>query len=234
MKKFLIVLAILLFVCVLLIFTVASKLRTNKPQNLGVSFTIEDLQRVDQKYGFKTIELADNQEIANSKSYEGSVAVEGTFTNAEISAQFDKWYKNWKYYPIKDVQFRVNSDGSIETTGVFIVDRTYPYFEYAGFSKDKVDQGLKYINMFGVDEIAFYITGEAKIVNNQISINLQKVKIGKFSIPHNLIEQYSDEVNQFAQSRIDGINNLDIEQMSFENAQTYAKGTFPKTTKAVK
>ena len=209
-------------------------LRSNKSKDLGVTFTKADLQRVDKKYGLKTGEIDENVAVTDSKIFEGSVAVDGNFTNAEITAQIDKWYRTWRYFPVKNVQFRANEDGTVEASGVFIVDRTYPYFEYAGISRETVDKGLRYVNLFGVSELPVYVKSLPGVDDNIIDLNILAVQVGNFPVPQSIINQYGGVATDFAQKRIDLINGLDIQEMNFDAGKTYFRGTLPETTSSVR
>ncbi|MFH0852933.1 MAG: hypothetical protein V1853_00825 [bacterium] len=76
--------------------------------------------------------------------------------------------------------------------------------------------------------------GVTRTSEKTIDIDLQKAKVGVFSVP----EQYYDEIEksaeEFIASRIEEIGSFSIEQLQYHDGYVYFKGTLPETVEMIK
>lgn len=94
---------------------------TNKPRDLGVSYSeVNYASGLDKVPGVIVL----NPEylcVTCSYTSTGSVAVNTNFTQEEFTAMMNK--RNSQVGPLRDAQFKFNSDGTVEATGLLIDPR---------------------------------------------------------------------------------------------------------------
>ena len=130
MKKFL--LGLLIFIVVILVVAVggylgvvpgvSSLFGANKPKNLGVTFTSQDLTSAEAKAGTQIVTLAPNLPPSQSISFSGQKNVNTTFTQSEFNA----WMNNSWDDALLGCQLKISSDGTasrIEPVKPFMVTR---------------------------------------------------------------------------------------------------------------
>jgi hypothetical protein len=176
---------------------------SNKPLDLGVKYTPSDLASANSKLGvtYKTLPSTENGYASLSRS--GEKQVTASFTSAELTALFNDHSAKWKYYPIKDIQVKIGNDGTVELSGVLLVNRfggLADALEIPEGARSQVRPYLSYIS----SNPSIYIKGSLSVANNVVQSNVQAVQVGKFSVPINQIQSIQPVFEQFVQDRADG------------------------------
>jgi hypothetical protein len=232
MKKFL--LGLLIFIVVILVVAVAvggylgivpgvsSLFGANKPKNLGVTFTSQDLTSAEVKAGTKIVTLAPNLPPSQSISFSGQKNVNTTFTQGEFNA----WMNNSWDDALLGCQLKINSDGTAEFSGVLHTDRIQAFETALGISATDMSVVNKYVR-FIKGNPAIYIKGTGSVVNGQINLDVQQMKVGNLSVPASIIQDNEGSLISLMQNMIDKIPGLSIKNASFVNGQVHFEGTLP-------
>ncbi len=193
MKRFLITIFILVLVAALalgyfgFVPGVSTLMGSDKPRDLGVTYTAQDLQSGFNKLGMQVTKLTSADSPAASIVYSGSKAVNVSFTQEELTAQLNK---DWKYYPVTDCQLKINSDGTVEISGKLMLDRIEGFMQAYNVDADmgQVNSYLKYVP----NNPRFYVNGTLSVANGTLNvIDVTDVEIGRL----NLTGQFNDNMN---------------------------------------
>jgi hypothetical protein len=229
---FIVIILILLFIfcccmtisSIVLINPLTNLLKMNKPRDLGVSYSQEDLKSAKTKTGEQIIEITEQTKPENSIKYEGSKKLDATFTSKEITAMLN--CNEWINKPVRDIQVRFNQDGTTEVSGVIIKDKIKNYALAIGYTEDESNLVSNYLKLG--DETAFYIKFNTNVINNNIELDIQKFEIGKFPIPSSMINSNKNLVINIVKQRLSIVTNLDIEQLNVVDGQIHFIGTIPE------
>lgn len=192
MKKFLfglgIFFAIIVLVLVFLLGTLgiipglSSVLGTDKPRDLGVKFTSENLQSAHTKSQIEYGTLPDSNVPSQTRQFPGQRAVTAEFTSAEITATLNN--QPWKFWPYRNMQVKFNADGSAEVSGQLLKSTLPAYSAAIGIPSEAVDFMMKYLPVNPV----FYVKGRAALTDNAVSVfEPQRFEIGRVPIPMSIL-----------------------------------------------
>jgi hypothetical protein len=150
----------------------------NKPKNLGVIFSDTDLTSARAKSKIIYGMLPDSTPIEQSIQRVGQQKANFSLTSAEVTALLNN--RPWKYWPVKDVQLKINDDGSAELSCVVVKEKLRGFAIANGIPASTVDLGLKFIP----PDPAVYLKATTALTDNKVSqFDIQSVYLGKFSLP---------------------------------------------------
>lgn len=183
------------------------------PRSLGIKYTKADYDSIMNKLDYvKDISPTKGDRDNYTYTYGDLKTINVEFTSEEITAFLNE--NRPDYFAVKNVQVRINKDGSIEASGQANVD--YFLNEVLGgkYSKAEIEKEIpalgllpKYVNL--------YVKATGSIVNNKSSISISGASVQGVSIP-------SKYINNEANSTIsNGVDNL----MSKYSASSKAKFT---------
>jgi len=200
----------------------------DKPKDLGIKYSVEDLQSADQKTGIKIVILPLVGSPQESLSYSGNVNVNTRFTSEELTASINRWFEKWKYFPLSDCQIKINADNSVEISGIFRTDRVYGYLAAAGYDQKDIERVLGTIDTIKTNP-PFYVKSNASIKDNTLSLDIEKIMIGKLSLPSFWIKNHQKEIAQFLEEdRINRIPKVDVRNLNFEAGTMKFEGVIPQ------
>lgn len=191
MKKILIFLFVLLLFIILIPVTVggyygfvpgvSTLFGSNKPKDLGVSYTESEFNTYNQKAGFTLDENTSGKLNEEGFVFSGQTEVKDNFTKEEVSARIN--YSPWIYMPISNVQVNFPSDNTVEFSANLLVERLPGFIKAVGLqvSNEDVNDGLKYLKITSNPTI--YAKAQVEVKENIPSINLDSLQVGKFDIP---------------------------------------------------
>lgn len=230
---FVILIGILLFVFrTQIISTAVNMLGFNKPKDLGIVYTAEDLKKMDSELGIEVEKITEETSISDSLVTSGKKEVDASFSNAEVTAQINRWQSYWKYTPFKQVQFKVNPDGTAEASGILDVNRLEGFITYFGYSTADLQKGLDYINASNMPELPIYIKGTGSVDNNIVNLNFEKVEVYGFTLPADINSAAETGLEAIGGNVLTKVEGLDVEKIEAKNGEAYFKGTVPETTKS--
>ena len=194
------------------------------PKDLGVKFGESDLVSYIEKAQISFEPLDNDLPPEKSLFFEGKNNLDTSFTSEEMTAMINS--DKWKYYPVSDVQVKVNKDNTAEISGVLRKDRIQGYLQAQGVSLKEVDAIMGYIKDIPLNPI-FYAKGTGSVVDNKVSLKIEQAEIGRLSIPSEFITN-PGPVEKFIEERIRFVPNFHVESFQFEDGQMKFKGTYPK------
>lgn len=232
MKKWMIIVLILVLIPVLVlgylgfIPGVSAIMGSNRPKDLGVSYTNEDLASLMAKNGIQDAVLPDTDVPRQGLIFSGSKPVKNTFTQEELTARMND-YTKLKYNSLSDIQIRVNDDGTTEISGRIDLKNTEGCFIAFGMPQQDYDELKPYIDKAKIlnPKPSFYAKSSLSVVNNQIELNLEEAKIGRVVVPTKQIpDGYIERVGETMLGNIDG---LDIKSLTFKDGKMSYEGSVP-------
>ena len=175
---------------------------TNQTQkDLGVRYTQEDADKaIKDKAGVQVDDLSKIYFGSNFRT-EGSVKVDKTFTDAEISAIQN--YANVQSGPFKHVQIHFIGGNKVEASG-FVNDPrvTLPGPVYV--KGDVIQTGPK-----------------------SFTTNIDELKVGNYVVPRAVVNQVQSEFLNYVNSILSNIDGLNVEKVEIQDGQVRFIGNLP-------
>jgi len=163
-------------------------------------------------------------------SYEGSKELDVSISSAEITSILEYWRQQYAKTPIRDVQVRINNDGSAEASGILETSTAILMAKQLGYSDQDIEKGKSFVKFIAGD-LAFYIKGSGGVVNNHVSINPTEIQIGRVNVPSVIAGQLSEAVANVIERKINQVPGADIEKLTLENDSIRLLGSIPDTIK---
>lgn len=161
------------------------------PKDLGISYTQEDFNSAMDKTGIELLALPEGSTGENAWKTEGSKDINISLTSEEITAMVNE--RPFKYWPVKDVQIRLNDDGTSEVSGVGIRDNIVGFAEIIGVSEEVTSKVVKLVP----PSSSFYLKADASMKDNAVAkLDIQSFKIGHISIPVNTLLSKNDLIDK--------------------------------------
>ncbi len=208
---------------------------STKPRDLGIKYTQADYDSAGVKNKVKIIVVDSAPDIQSSIICFGSQAIEASFTQEELTARINMNSQNWKYFPVKNVQVKINQDGTAESSGLLMIDNLEGFAQAIGFGDidiQKVLSKLKFVRK----EIPFYVNFTPTVSEGQANIIVKKAEIGRLAMPQDFSEQYKQEINYYI-SRIissSAFPGLYVTSMNLDGGQMNFKGRLPENITTAK
>jgi hypothetical protein len=199
---------------------------SNKPRDLGVKYTQADLNSLMAKNGIQDAALPDTNNPAGSLVYSGSKAVKADFTQAELTARMADNEKI-KFNPVSDTQLKINPDGTAEVSGIMDLNMVGDGATAFGMAKEDFEKIMPYLDQAKAlnSKPAFYAKGKVSVVNNQLSMDLDKAEIGRMPLPLDQIPM--DTVTSEFEDLMGNVEGLNIKSLQFEDGKMSFDGTLP-------
>jgi hypothetical protein len=205
---------------------IATIFGSDKPRDLNISYTSDDLKNSVEKIGTNLNSLpAGNTKVEDSVSYEGFRSINTSLSSQEITAYINN--EKWKYFPVKDVQIKFNNDDSVEISGLIIKDRLENYIKATKVKDSEYSEIKKYL-IVPVNTVPFYVKGNIEIVNNKVTLNSETLEIGKLTIDNAVINNNKTAFQQFIEDRINFIPNLKVTSGKINDGKLSLIGTVPE------
>lgn len=196
------------------------------PKDLGISINKADSDVSQSKVGTQVVTLSPTTPLYEDYRLEGKKPADISFDSKEATALVNN--RAWANYPFKSVQIRINSDGSIETSGIITVKKAMPYAVALGYSESDIKKAMDKYHLPSL-EIPFYLKGTGSIINNQVALDVSQAKIGAIPLPSSIVATAQNE----AENLIEDIiyrhrDNFNCESLQVENNQIRFKGSVPE------
>ncbi len=139
----------------------------------------------------------------------------------------------WRGWPISNAQIKIGPDGSAEMVGVISVTRLNIFAGMTGIPSSMIDDFFDYVKFR--HDFAFYVKSRGQINNNQVQMVLEKVEVGRFSVPSSVLNQYQGEISSFVQTYLvqGGIakkKQFYVKTMKAEDGKLRFTGTIPSAS----
>jgi hypothetical protein len=166
---------------------------SNKPKDLGVTYTQADYNSAHARNGTTHSILPAGTAPENSIKFSGSHPVNTIYTQAEINAEIND--RDWEYYPLKDCQLRINADNTVEFSGLVITSRLKNYAAGLKESDDTMNSITNYIKYIPGNP-AFYAKGTVEVANGQIvNTNITQFKVGNLNFTGQIDDKLPDIIS---------------------------------------
>ncbi|MDD4876939.1 MAG: hypothetical protein PHQ86_07420 [Dehalococcoidales bacterium] len=198
---------------------------SDKPVDLGVTYTEQDRQAGRVKAGWEVKALSADLPPEESLRYSGQNQIDTTFSEKELNAWINK---EWKYFPISDCQIRINDDSTVEFSGKLHTNRLEDFAQAFGFSEaystitDYLDE------WYIIGNPVIYIKFSGGVTNGAIvNAKVLKLKVGRLSIPNSIIDDNTEQFVKFASWQAGRIPGFSVEELEFINGTMKFVGTLP-------
>lgn len=206
----------------------ASAFGADKPRDLGVRFTQADLDSANAKAKVKVEALSPGAPAAQSlKLSTNKVPAVASFKGSELTALVAAHESKWAYYPVSDVQIKINPDGTAEASGILRVDRAYGYAAATGVPTWVVDEVINRLKITNVNP-PFYVKGTGSIANDKVTMDIRQAEIGRFAIPGDWIAGNKGLLTSFVEDRVRAAG-ISIKSASFAAGELKFDGTVPES-----
>jgi len=195
------------------------------PKDLGISITTDDSLQARNKSGTEIISLPVGTPSNEDFKLEGKKEADFTMDSKELTAHSNN--RPWKNYPVKSLQIKIHDDGSIESSGILLIDKFMPYAVGLGYSETQIRDAMNKYNIPPF-EVPFYIFGKGSVANDAVSVNASSVKIGAVPIPNNIVAQANKEAEQVLNDVIAKHSDaFHAESVTFDKGTMHFKGAVP-------
>jgi len=201
-------------------------LGANKAKNLGIKYTDADKITAVEKLQVKYGQLSAN---ASEKGLvlKGFHPVDKFFTSQELTALADTRQKQFGLFPFKNVQIRVNPDGTVEGSGILEFNTALDYLQQLGVPLDQVNKAIDKFKILR-GELPVYLKVSGGVVNNTSNIIVQSAEIARIPIPQALVNQYGPSLNNLVEDIVAQRKpHYDIKSLKVEEGKIHFVGSSP-------
>lgn len=229
---------------------VSDILGTNKPKDLGVTFSEKDYEIARGKTKVQYEQLTGDLKPEESLKYSGKRNVKIELNSSELTALI--YVRKWRYYPFKKWTVKINEDGTVETSGQILTNKLMDCLSafgitppetskenfnsiilmgaFSGFQVPEVTRFynlLNQISRFIKSNPSFYIKGKAKIENNKLTLfQLNSVFLGNINIT-STVNKYKGEIVRLIEEILDNTPGLFVTSLVFQDMKLKFNGTLP-------
>lgn len=156
--------------------------------------------------------------------------VEASLTSEELTSFFNE--NRPSYYAVKDVQVRVNDDGSIEASGK--LNTSYVFNDMLGgqYTKEDAQSALPMLGLIP-DNVNVYFKLDGSIEDNQVQgLNIESVKVMGIPVPEALINSAMPFINTTLDNYISTAchkSGAHVESLDVNDGQMNFKGSLPSS-----
>lgn len=152
--------------------------------DLGIDESPDIIYAYYEEIGFQN-NLEGDTPRSGTLVFEGGIDIEHTFTQKEINSWFSAWENSWTGIPFKNLQIKLNTDGTVEASSLITLKEAEALGRTLGYSQEDIEKAKGYIRYIP-DPLPLYATGTASITENDVSIDIDNMKIGNISVPSNI------------------------------------------------
>jgi hypothetical protein len=197
---------------------------TNRPRDLGVKYTDADYLSARSKTGVELVALPEDTPLEQSIQMTGKKPVTTAFTDEELTALANR--RKWKYYPVKDVQIKVNEDGTAEASARLLTGRLLNYGKATGVPEYYMTNVFDKVGL--IPNPPVYIKGKATVVNGEITGKVEKLEIGRIEVPKTFVEENNGKLVEFLEGGIKRTPGLTVKSLDFNSGKMNFDGTLPQ------
>ena len=203
---------------------------TNKPKDLGITYTSIDYENARSKVGTTLSVLASGTPASQSLIFSGSQVINTSFTQEEYTSLLNE--RLWEYYPLDKVQVRLNTDNTIELSATVLKGRLQGCIEALGGDQSTLDALADYLKYIPANP-TIYAKGTVEIKDGRfINTNLANIKIGNLDLTGQIRDNLYSITNG-AESVLNSIPGLTIQSFKIDNNRIYFAGTEPDCARSI-
>jgi len=207
---------------------------SDKPVDLGVTYTAADSASGMAKGGVQHIALAATLQPQDSLEFSGTMPKNFNLTQSEVTAMING--NSWVYFPLSDVQVRFNADNTAEISGILKLDKLHDYALARGLSEADYNTALAQVSRYAVIQknMPFYVKGSGSVVNGNITFEAISLKLGRFPIPATQVNDRKADLLNLLQNDALSIPGFTCNNFSISNGQMHFDGTLPQSVSVAK
>jgi hypothetical protein len=201
-------------------------------KSLGITYTETDYKSIMSKLEYIKDEVPTLDSADKYTYVYGEVKnIDVEFTSEEITAFFNE--NRPDYYAVKNVQVKINNDGTIEAVGNANVD--YFLNEVLGgkYSRDQIKNEIPALGLLP-SSVNLYLNFGGSVINNRANISINSVAVQGITIPSSYVKS-----NEAIGTVTEGIENLmsnyntksgsSFDKIAVENSKIVFKGKVPSS-----
>ncbi len=197
---------------------------SNQPRDIGASYTQADYQTALQKTGMKITDLPPNEPPEQSIQITNINNVNINITQTEINSIVN--VNEWEYYPVNNCQVKINTDNTVEFSGIIIKDRIEGCAKALGASDTDIQTITNYIRYVPTNP-PVYFKGTIVIIENKVTVlDISELLIGRLSFTNQFIEKKTSII-QIVESWLSHSSRFTIHTCRFTNGQLQYEGSIP-------
>lgn len=160
---------------------ISDLLGTNEQRDLGVELSVESsYSGLDALNHPVTVE--DLREIvANPQSF---TSAHTTLTEEEVSSLLA--IGHIPNFPFRTIQLDFGADGTVRSSGVLDTQTLQALIDDVGISNETIDKIMGYVKTGRY--VNYYVKGKCGIINNQLSLEIDKLEFGRVPFPGDFVE----------------------------------------------
>jgi len=198
---------------------------SDKPRDLGVENDPAVLAQVLSETKVEMKQLQPGLEGKSGVTFEGQIAVKQGFDSKELTALMNNTCQ-WRYCMMSSSQVRVNGDGSVEVSGLVHFDRVSGYASRFDMPVDRLNQALEGLKL-APSTMPIYVKGRPAAANDAVSLNIEKIELGRLPAPQDQVEKYAGEIDGFVESQLAQVPGFSMKSVTVESGELKFDGTHP-------
>lgn len=199
---------------------------SNKPKDLGVKYSVEDKTNAVEKLAVKYGQLSSGA-AEKGLVLKGFHPVDKTFTSSELTALADTRQKQFSLFPFKNVQIKINQNGTAEGSGVLEFNTAVDFLQGLGVSLGQINQAVDKLKILR-GEIPVYLKVSGDVSNNVSNISVKSAEISKIKVPQTLINLYGPRINDLVEEIVSQRKpHYDIKSLKVEDGKVHFVGNSP-------
>lgn len=203
---------------------------SDRPRNLGVTYSALDTKNADDKRSVKFVPLSpgSSQTLLFSGQKSGKVAL----TSSEITALVNRWAETWRYSPLSQAQVKIGGDGTVELSALFRADRLAGYLAAKGYSAEQTQQVLQALPIRSINP-PIYFKGMVSVTDNKLTLGVDQMVIGRVSVPKSIfIEKKNQIIAALEEDQLNRIPGLFARSVTFGDGNMIFEGDYPAVEQA--
>jgi hypothetical protein len=141
-----------------------------KPKNLGLSATMEQAKRAQEKTQVEVISLPADTSVSSSIRFEGSHPMTFELDSSELTA-LALSHGQYKYFPFSSIQIKINTDNTVEISCVADTMKAFSYATAIGFASADLEKVMIDYKI-PRSSIPIYAKGSGSVSNGKVTLNL--------------------------------------------------------------
>lgn len=155
--------------------------RIFKQVDLGINESPEVIYTYYDEIGFVN-NLEGDTPQSGELIFEGGIDLDHTFTQQEINSWFSAWEESWTGIPFKNLQVKLNSDGTVEASSLISIQEAESIGKTLGYSQEEIDKAKSYLEYIP-DPLPLYAKGTISITQDDVQIDMSNFKVANFNVP---------------------------------------------------
>ncbi len=228
-KRFLITVGTIAFIIAALGFAFPGLIWT---KSLGVTYTQTDYNSIMDKLGYTkdAAPTGDSKDLYNYV-YGPATSVDTEFTSEELTSFFNE--NRPSYYPLKNVQIRVNADNTIELSASANVDYFLNDILGGKYTREQIENEVPALGILP-DNVNIYVKFSGTVTQNISYISVYSVAVqgvtipDKYFVPASAANVISSSINDFI-LKSNAETGSSYESIRVENGVLKFKGSVPSS-----